>query len=147
MSRKLATWKPLATVLGGIALVGAAWGYGSSLVASSFLATDGEVEIAVQLVDDARLAHEAEVKPKFIEIAGALEIVTKQQAQAQLMFARNSVARDEALLFDVQERRKIDPGNPDTLARERTLIRNVSDGRDDMRRAKCRVLKLDNQPC
>lgn len=147
MSNIQAWWKPVVAVLGAIALIGAAWGYGSTLVASSFLSTDAEVEIAVKVVDDARRAHEVEVAPKFIEIAGALEVVTKQQAMSQLQFARNGVARDEALLFDVQERRKIDPGNPDTLARERTLIRNVSDGRDDMRRAKCQVLKLEKKSC
>ena len=140
-------WKPVLAIAGGITALGAAWAYGVPLIASTFLATDGEVVVAVDVVDKARLAHEAEVKPKFIEIAGALEIVTKQQAQAQLQFARNSVARDEALLFDVQERRKVDPSNPDTLARERTLMRNVNNGRDDMRRAKCQVLKLNGQPC
>jgi len=131
-------WKPIATILGAIVLIGVAWGFGQPLV--SFIATDAEVNIRVE-------KHEAFIDPKVLELAGALEIVTEQLVESRYTAARNSLARDEALLFDVVERRKGDPLNPDAKARERTLIRAVADGQDEARRMKCRLLKLRGELC
>ena len=131
-------WRPLAAILGAIVLIGAAWGYGGPLV--SFIATDAEVEVRVE-------KHENFIDPQVFELAGALEVVTEQLVESRYSAARNALARDEALLFDVRERRKSDPINKDTKAREITLIRAVLDGQDEARRMKCSLLTLRGELC
>lgn len=133
-------WKPVALILAGIALMGAAWTNGSGLIAKSFLSTDAEVAVAVGVVTK---RIDETVDPRIIELAGSVDILTKGQASAELNNLNAALQQADALLFDVRERVKSDPLNKDAKARELQLIRHIGGLTEDQRLAKCTVARLN----
>lgn len=133
-------WKPLAVVLGAIILAATAWTKGSVLIEGTFIATDVEVAIAVD-------AHRKDVDPKIIELAVNQEILTKGQATIVWQGARDALERNEDRLFQLGRELKLDPSNPVMVKRKRTLLRNISDGEDEVRRTHCSVLLLEGKRC
>lgn len=135
-------WKPVAVILGAVVLAATAWTKGSDIVGSSFIATDAEVSTAVgkvtKRIDDT-------VDPQLIELAGAVEILAKGQASSELSSLNSAIQQADTQLFDVRERRKADPLNPDAKARELQLIRMIDGLTQDQRRAKCFVDLLNGK--
>lgn len=143
MSGSLPTWKPIAAVLGAFILFVSAltaWTKGTEWIGNTFIATDDEVTTAVDI-------HRRDIDPKVIELVANQQILTKGQAVIVWQGARDALERNEDRLFQIGERLKMDPGNQDTLKRKRTLIRNISEGEDEVRRTHCAVLMLDGQRC
>ncbi len=134
-----AWWKPVAGGLAAIVLVSVALTKGSDMIASSFLATDSEVSKAVGVVTK---RIDETVDPQIIELAGAVEILTKGQAVSELSYLNAAIQQADTQLFDVRERRKNDPQNPDAKVRELQLIRLIDNLTQDQRIAKCNLSRL-----
>lgn len=136
-----AWWKPVAIFLAAVVIVGTAWTRGVDLVSSTFLATDTEVGIAVGVITK---RIDETIDPQIIELSGAVEILTRGQAKSELTGLNAALQQADTQLFDVRERRKVDPGNPDAKVRELQLIRLINDLTQDQRAAKCSIAMLDN---
>lgn len=137
------TWKPVAGVFGAfILLVSAltAWTKGTEWIGNTFVATDDEVSFAVD-------EHRRFTDPQIIELAANQEALTKGQATIVWQGARDALERNEDRLHNLGRELKLDPNNPVALKRKRTLLRNISDGEDEVRRTHCSVLLLDGKLC
>ena len=137
------TWKPIAVVLGAFILVVSAltaWTKGQIWIGETFIATDDEVTFAVD-------EHRRFADPKIIELAVNQEILTRGQATIVWQGARDALERNEDRLFQLGRQLKFDPNNPVMVKRKRTLLRNISDGEDEVRRTHCAVLLLNGRRC
>ncbi len=137
-------WKPVAAGLAAIALVSVAWTKGADLISSSFLATDSEVDIKVGVVT---LRIDETVDPQIIVLTANQDVLTKGQAVIVWQGARANLERNEDRLFKLGLDLKLDPNNPVMVKRKRTLLRNISDGENEVRRTHCAVLTLDGKIC
>ncbi len=143
MAKEASTWK---LVTGGLAifvlLISAlgAWTKGTDWIGNTFIATDTEVDDAVDL-------HRLEVDPKIIELAANQQVLTKTQATIVWQGARDALERNEDRLFTLDQLLQASPNNADTLKRRRIIMRNIGDGEDEVKRTRCAVLRLDNLTC
>jgi len=133
-------WKPIALVFGAIVLAATAWTKGSDMLGSTFIATDDEVIAAVD-------EHRRFADPKIIELAANQEVLTRGQATIVWQGARDALERNEDRLFQLGRQLKFDPSNAIMVKRKRTLLRNISDGEDEVRRTHCAVLLLNGKRC
>ncbi len=136
------TWKPIVGLIGALVLAVSgvtAWTKGTDWIGNTFLATDDEVDIAVDV-------HRDEIDPKIFELAANQEILRKGQALSAWQGARDALERSEDRLYQLEERLKIDT-NQDSLKRKRTLLRNITDGEKEVQRTYCAVLVLDGKRC
>ena len=143
MSGSLPAWKPIAGVLGAFILVVTAltaWTKGTDWIGNTFLATDDEVTFAVD-------EHRRFTDPQIIELVVNQDVLTKGQATIVWQGARDALERNEDRLFQLGRALMSDPNNPVMVKRKRTLLRNISDGEDEVRRTHCAVLTLDGQRC
>lgn len=141
--RKNFTWKRIVTVLAGFILVVSALGAltkGEQWLGETFIATNDEVDIAVG-------EHRKFVDPKIIKLVANQEVLTKGQATIVWQGARDALERNEDRLFRLGLELNMDPNNPVIVKRKRTLLRNISDGEDEVRRTHCSVLLLDGKLC
>ncbi len=145
------TWTTVAGVATAIILIGGAWTNGSNMLARTFLATDAEVdtavaehelEVAVSVgIINARVAdHESHVDPQLVELAGAVEILAKGQAQQQFNSIRFQISQKDQQLYVVRQRLP----NHDAKARELRLVREIQQLTVDLRRAECSVARANN---
>lgn len=88
-------------------------------------------------------------KRAFQQLAGSVELLTKQQMQYEYRAIGRDIADTETQLFDVGERLKGNSANPDAQMRQRQLRTKRNELLDEKRRAKCQLIKLDNSnaPC
>jgi len=143
MSVMLTTWKPIAGVLGGFILIVsalAAYTKGTDWLGNTFIATDDEVATAVSI-------HRRDIDPKVFQLVANQAVLTKGQAVIVWQGARDALERNEDRLFQLGRELKQDPNNPVIVKRKRTLLRNISDGEDEVSRTHCAVLILEGQRC
>ena len=137
------TWKPIAVTLGAFILVISAltaWTKGQIWIGETFIATDDEVAFAVD-------EHRRFTDPQIIELVVNQNVFTKGQATIVWQGSRDALERNEDRLFQLGRELMSDPNNPVMVKRKRTLLRNISDGEDEVRRTHCAVLTLDGQRC
>lgn len=82
-------------------------------------------------------------KKGYQELAGSLEILTKQQFSYEYRAVNTDIQQTETQLFEVKERLKDDPMNPDARVRMRQLETHRAELLEEKQRAKCDLLKLD----
>ncbi len=140
---KSSTWKPIVGGLGTFILIVSAltaWTKGTEWLGNTFIATDDEVAFAVD-------EHRRFTDPQIIELVVNQDVLTKGQATIVWQGARDALERNEDRLFQLGRQLKFDPSNPVVVKRKRTLLRNISDGEDEVRRTHCAVLLLEGKLC
>ena len=129
-------WKWIAGFAGGIALI-------SSVTAG--IRASGEIlewtPIASEtFVTDADKALEN----KIILLAGSLELLQKGQLKQEHSSVQRSLRQAEGQLFDVDERLKDNPQNPDARTRRLQLNRDIRNFENELKRLECETRRLDN---
>ncbi len=140
------TWGVIGGVLGAIVLIGGTVTAMSKMGIQTGLTTDDELDAAIKVVDskvayvDTRVTkHEETVDPQLVELAGAVEVLTKGAAQAQFNSVRDLLSRKDQQLYEVRQR-----STADAKRRELDLVREIEELTVEKRRAECSIARLDN---
>ena len=89
-------------------------------------------------------AADKALEGKITLLAGSMELLQKGLLKQEHSSVQRSLAQAEGQLFDVDERLKDNPQNPDAKTRRLQLNRNIRNLETELRRLECETRRIDN---